>query len=73
MRVLLFLIIPLVATVARGRPVVRDVLRPVPLTHTDLGGVIDGRIMSLVNNHYMVIDVDNRWLAKFRNRDETPL
>ena len=52
---------------------VRDVLRPVPLTHTDLGGVIDGRIMSLVNNHYMVMDVDNRWLAKFRNRNETPL
>lgn len=51
---------------------VYDVLRPVPLNHCDMGGVIDERIMSLVTNHYMVLDVDKRWLMKFRDRDEAP-
>ena len=71
MRTVLFLL-PFATVLAQTRPVVHDVLVPVPLTHSEMGGVIDDRIMSLVDNHYMVLDVDNRWLAKFRNRSETP-
>ena len=52
---------------------VRDRLRPVVLTHGDMrGGVIDERIMSLAARHYMALDVDSRWLDKFRNRSEAP-
>ena len=71
MRTVLFLL-SFTAVLAQTRPVVHDALVPVPLTHAEMGGVIDDRILSLVNSHYMVLDVDARWLAKFRNRDEAP-
>lgn len=57
---------------AEARPVVRDRLTPIPLTHAEMGGPIDGRIMSLATNHFMVLDVDARWLAKFANRSDAP-
>ena len=72
MRIAFLAVIHVAAAFAQTRPVVRDAIVPVPLAHSEMGGVIDDRIMSLVENHYMVLDVDGRWLAKFRNRDETP-
>ena len=57
---------------AQVRPAAHDALVPVPLAHAELGGIIDRRIMSLVDRHYMVLDVDRRWLDKFRNRDVLP-
>ena len=72
MRFAFLAVLSAAAAFAQTRPVVRDALRPVPLAHAEMGGAIDDRIMSLVENHYMVLDVDSRWLAKFRNRDETP-
>ena len=72
MRIAFLAVLPVAVAFAQTRPVVRDAIVPVPLAHSEMGGVIDDRIMSLVENHYMVLDVDGRWLAKFRNRDETP-
>ena len=72
MRIAFLAVLPVAVAFAQTRPVVRDAIVPVPLAHSEMGGVIDDRIMSLVENHYMALDVDGRWLAKFRNRDETP-
>jgi len=72
MRIAFFAFLPFVAALAQSRPVVHDALRPVPLAHAEMGGVIDDRIMSLAYNHYMVLDVDSRWLTKFRNRGKIP-
>ena len=59
------------AQIAAASPV-HDSLCPVRMTHVKLGGVIDERIMALVNGHYMALDVDGRWLSKFRDRGEAP-
>ena len=62
----------LCSAAVEARPVVRDRLKAIPLTHAEMGGPIDGRILSLVTNHFLALDVDARWLEKFANRSETP-
>ena len=50
--------------------VVADRFSPVPFLHTELGGLIDERVMSLIKNHYMKLNLENRWLRIFREREE---
>lgn len=43
------------------------------LDHSQMaGGMIDERIMRVINNHYMVVDADTRWVDHFLNRTQCP-
>lgn len=47
-----------------------DRLLRVSLTEDELNGEIGRRIRSLIENNYMVVDLDDKWLNHFRNRTD---
>lgn len=51
-------------------PRVPDQLQRVWLKEHELGGEIARRIRNLIDHHYMVIDLDGKWLDHFRNRTD---
>ncbi|NUQ65134.1 MAG: glycoside hydrolase family 127 protein [Pirellulales bacterium] len=56
----------------------RDVVEPrvpdqfcrVTLNQQELGGEIDRRVRNLVDQNYMAVDLDGKWLNHFRNRTD---
>ena len=54
-------------------PEIADAATPYVLNHAEMsGGVVDERILRLVNGHYMAIDPDARWVNHFASRDTSP-
>ena len=51
-------------------PRVPDQLRRVTLSQRELGGEIDRRLRNLIYSNYLVIDLDGKWLDRFRNRTD---
>ncbi len=51
-------------------PRVPDKLCRVTLNRQELGGELNRRIENLVYHHYMVLDLDNKWLDFFRHRTD---
>jgi DUF1680 family protein len=66
--------VSLASAVAAGErdvviPLLGDKLIRERLTHQEMaGGEIDRRIMDLIHQNYMVLDLDRDWLDKFSNR-----
>ncbi len=58
------------ATLDVVEPRVPDSLGRVTLNQQELGGEIDRRIQNLIQQHYMVIDLDGQWLNHFRHRTD---
>jgi DUF1680 family protein len=52
------------------QPRVPDKLCRVTLNAQELGGEIDRRIRNLIQQNYMVVDLDGKWLNHFRNRTD---
>jgi DUF1680 family protein len=53
------------------KPLIGDTLASVRLTHQEMaGGEIDRRIMDLVDKNYMVLNLDQDWLDKFKHRTD---
>jgi hypothetical protein len=52
------------------KPRVMDQLSRVTLNQQELGGELHRRIRNLVNQHFMVIDLDANWLNHFRHRTD---
>ncbi len=51
-------------------PRVADQLCRVTLNRQELGGEIDRRIQNLIDQNYLVVDLDGKWLNHFRNRTD---
>jgi hypothetical protein len=56
----------------RPTPNVRDALQPVTLDKTELSGEIGRRIDDLIYKNFMVIDLEQKFLAPFRKRPPLP-
>ncbi len=52
------------------QPRVPDQLCRVTLNRQELGGELDRRLRTLIDRHYMVLDLDAKWLNHFRQRAE---
>ena len=53
------------------KPLIADTLTAERLTHEELaGGEIDRRIMQLIYQNFMVLDLDRDWLNMFKNRTD---